>query len=293
MLDTPQKLALARFISAALRGLRRSIGLSDRVRSRRRGICWDLDLAEGIDLSIYLLGAFEPRLAAAYRKLIRPGACVLDIGANIGAHALQFAKLVGDRGTVVAYEPTAYAFDKLQTNLRLNPMLAQRVTAIQAMLVADADRTLVNGVVSSWPLDARVKDGRHALGAVRDTAGAVALTLDESLRRVGISAVDFIKIDVDGNELDVLRGAESLMREQRPTLFLELAPYEYRNPGDFEAVLEMLWRLDYELRTGTGSAALPRDAGELRARIPALGSINVIASASPAKPGSSGGTQAS
>jgi hypothetical protein len=56
---------------------------------------------------------------------------------------------------------------------------------------------------------------------------------------LGVSAVDFIKIDVDGNELGVLRGAESLMREQRPTLFLELAPYEYRNPGDFEAVLEI------------------------------------------------------
>ncbi|HEV8095574.1 MAG TPA: FkbM family methyltransferase [Burkholderiales bacterium] len=293
MLDTPKKLALAKCISAVLRRSRRWAGLSDRVRLKRRGIHWDLDLAEGIDLSIYLLGAFEPRLVGAYRKLIRPGACILDIGANIGAHTLQFAKLVGDRGRVVAYEPTAYAFDKLQANLRLNPMLAQRVTAIQAMLVASADQTLAGGVVSSWPLDARARDGRHSLGAVRDTTGAVALTLDESLRRIGISAVDFIKIDVDGNELDVLRGGDSLMRGQRPTLFLELAPYEYRNPGDFEAFLEILWRLDYGLRTGPESAALPRDARELRARIPALGSINVIASPSPARPGSSGGTQAS
>ena len=283
MLDTPRKLALARFISSALRGVRHSIGLSDRIRSRRRGICWDLDLAEGIDLSIYLLGAFEPRLLGAYRKLIRPGACVLDIGANIGAHTLHFAKLVGDRGKVVAYEPTRYAFDKLQTNLRLNPTLAQRVTAMQAMLVASADQAVASGVVSSWPLDTRARDGRHSLGAVRDTAGAVAVTLDESLQRIGVSEVDFIKIDVDGNELGVLRGAESVMREQRPTLFLELAPYEYRNPGDFDAVLEILWRLDYGLRTRTASAALPRDARELRARIPALGSINVIASPSPAK----------
>ena len=283
MLDTPKKLALAQCISAVLRRSRRWAGLSDRVTLRRRGICWDLDLAEGIDLSIYLLGAFEPRLVGAYRKLIRPGACILDIGANIGAHTLQFAKLVGDRGKVVAYEPTAYAFGKLQANLRLNPMLAQRVTAIQAMLVASAEQALAEGVVSSWPLDARPRDGRHPLGAVHDTAGAVALTLDESLRRIGVPAVDFIKIDVDGNELDVLRGAESLMREQRPTLFLELAPYEYRNPGDFEAFLEILWRLDYGLRTRAGSAALPRDARELRARIPALGGINVIASPSPAK----------
>ena len=284
MLDTPKKLALAKWMSALLRRSRRWVGLSDRVRLKRRAIHWDLDLAEGIDLSIYLLGAFEPRLVGTYRKLIRPGACILDIGANIGSHTLQFAQLVGERGKVVAYEPTAYAFDKLQTNLRLNPALAARVTALQAMLVASADQALASSVVSSWPLDGRVKDGRHSLGAVRDTAGAVALTLDESLRRIGVEAVDFMKIDVDGHELDVLRGADSLMRDRRPTLFLELAPYEYRNPDDFEALLEMVWRLGYELRTAVRSAALPRDARALRARIPALGSINVIASPSPAKP---------
>lgn len=284
MLDTPTKLALARWISKIVRRSRRLVGLRDRLTLERSGIRWELDLAEGIDLSIYLLGAFEPRLVGAYRKLIRPGACILDIGANIGAHTLQFAKLVGDRGRVVAYEPTAYAFGKLQANLRLNPMLALRVTAIQAMLVASADQALTSAVVSSWPLDAHARDGRLSFGAERDTAGAVVLTLDESLRRIGVSAVDYIKIDVDGNELDVLRGAESLMREQRPTLFLELAPYEYRNPDDFEAVLEILWRLNYGLRTERGSAALPRDGRELRARIPSLGGINVIASPSPAKP---------
>jgi FkbM family methyltransferase len=284
LLDTPKKLALARWTSTVLRRSRHLAGLSDRLRRKRGGIWWDLDLGEGIDLSIYLLGAFEPRLVRAYRALIRPGACVLDIGANIGAHTLQFARLVGDRGRVVAYEPTAYAFDKLHTNLRLNPALAGRVTALQVMLVARAGQTLATDVVSSWPLDARPKDGRHSLGAVRDTTGAVALTLDESLRRTGVSTVDFIKVDVDGNELDVLRGAESLMRDHRPTLFLELAPYEYRNPEDFDSMLEILWQLGYELRTLVRSTALPRDARKLRGRIPKLGSINVIASPSPAKP---------
>ena len=284
MLDTPKKIALAKLASGLLHQVRRPFGLSDQVRSRRRGIHWELDLAEGIDLSIYLLGAFEPRLVREYAKLIRPGACVLDIGANVGAHTLQFAKLVGDRGRVIAFEPTAYAFEKLRANLQLNPKLANRVTATQTMLIATADQPLPSGVVSSWPLDARAKDSPHSLGALRDTAGAVALTLDESLRRIGVEAVDFIKIDVDGHELDVLRGADSLMCGRRPTLFLELAPYEYSNPDDFDALLEMVWRLGYELRTAVRSTALPRDARALRARIPALGSINVIASPSPAKP---------
>ena len=277
-LDTSQKLALARRISTVLRRSRHWVGLSDHVRLERGGIQWDLDLAEGIDLSIYLLGAFELRLVRAYRELIRPGACVLDVGANIGAHTLQFAKLVDDRGKVVAYEPTAYAFEKLQANMQLNPGLAARVLAIQAMLVASPDQKLATDVVSSWPLDTNQKDGRHERSGLRSTAGAVALTLDESLRGTGGRAVDFIKLDVDGNELDVLRGGERLMREHRPTLFLELAPYAYRDPRDFDALVELLWRMGYDLRIGARASPLPRDARALRARIPAQGGINVIAS---------------
>jgi len=116
VLDTPKKIALAKWASAVLRGMRSAVGLSNQVRSTRGGIRWDLDLAEGIDLPIYLPGAFEPRLIRAYGRLIRPGACVVDIGANIGAHTLHFARLVGGRGKVVAYEPTGYAYRKLVAN---------------------------------------------------------------------------------------------------------------------------------------------------------------------------------
>jgi FkbM family methyltransferase len=278
VLDTPKKIALAKWASVVLRGTRNAVGLSNQVRSTRGGIRWDLDLAEGIDFSIYLLGAFEPRLIRAYGRLIRPGACVVDIGANIGAHTLHFARLVGERGKVVAYEPTGYAFRKLVANLALNPSLAEVVTPLQVALVSSQGAKLATNLVSSWPLDARVKDGPRALGSLHDTVGAAALTLDESLRQLGVmSTVDFVKLDVDGNELAVLRGAESLMRERRPLLFLELAPYEYRDPDDFDTMVEMLWNLGYDFCVAGMATKLPRSTRELHARIPALGSVNVIA----------------
>jgi len=278
VLDTPKKLALAKWASAMLRGMRSALGLSNHVHSTRGGIRWDLDLAEGIDLSIYLLGAFEPRLVRAYARWIRPGACVVDIGANIGAHTLHFARLTGDGGKVVAYEPTVYAYRKLLANIGLNPLLARIVTPLQVALVANAGDKPVSNLVSSWPLDARVKDGPRALGSLQTTAGAVALTLDESLRQLDVlSAVDFVKLDVDGNELEVLRGAKALMRKRRPVLFLELAPYEYRDPGDFDTLVEMLWGLDYDFCIAGTSAKLPRSTRELRASIPAVGSVNVVA----------------
>jgi hypothetical protein len=73
--------ALAYRIIAFARGL---AGKSKSAIVRRGGICWDLDLSEGIDFSIYLLGAFEPGTAKTLQELVKPGDVVFDIGANIG-----------------------------------------------------------------------------------------------------------------------------------------------------------------------------------------------------------------
>ena len=69
------------------------------------------------------MGAFEKRTVAAYSRLVRPGMTVIDIGANIGAHTLPLAKLVGPTGRVIAVEPTIWAVERLRANLDLNPPL--------------------------------------------------------------------------------------------------------------------------------------------------------------------------
>src|SRR6266850_1982257 len=122
MLSTKTKIRLATFLSRSVRAVRRMAGAkNDLVVVQRGGLRWQLDLNEGIDFSIYLLGAFERSAISTYRRLIPPAAVVLDIGANVGAHTLHLARAVGEDGRVYAFEPTVYAFDKLQRNLALNP----------------------------------------------------------------------------------------------------------------------------------------------------------------------------
>jgi hypothetical protein len=89
------------------------------VLCRRGGTRWKLDLREGIDFSILLLGVFEQSVVAAYRRLIPPGSVVIDIGANIGAHTLRLAGCVGAAGRVVAVEATRYAFERLAEQVKL------------------------------------------------------------------------------------------------------------------------------------------------------------------------------
>ncbi len=201
MFSVRQKLRIARLLSRSLQVGRSLFGQDMRVRCRRRDVNWDLDLNEGIDLSIYLLGAYEPRSLNAYDPLLRGGSVVFDIGANIGAHTLHFARLVGKDGRVFAFEPTGFALTKLRRNLALNPALASRVSAEQYFMVADRDAFPPSTIASSWPLAELSSDPDEAHhGKEQASAGATAMTADDFCAKLGIGRIDFVKIDVDGYE---------------------------------------------------------------------------------------------
>src|SRR6266849_10947294 len=101
------------------------------------GIRYELNLNELIDSSFYYLGAFEPDSVSAIKKLIKQGDIVLDVGANVGCHALLFSKLAGPEGRVIAFEPTAWAFQKLKRNRELNLDLCTENLVLEKMAIAD------------------------------------------------------------------------------------------------------------------------------------------------------------
>ena len=278
MPSTSQKIRIARGLSAAVRLSRGVFGLPPTIVCKRRGLKWSLDLREGIDLAIYVLGGFEVRTLRRYASLIKPGDVVLDIGANVGAHTLPLADLVGPAGKVISFEPTAYAFAKQQVNIGLNPHLASRIHAFQTMLMASDDGVMPDSVYSSWPLAAGDDLHPEHHGRLMTTQGAVRGTLDSFLRAAGITRIDFIKLDVDGNEADVLRGATHLLGSSRPSLMLELAPYVYRDDiAEFDGLLEDLWRIGYQISDVATGRPLPRSAAQIRRLIPDGGGLNVLA----------------
>ena len=275
-LTTEHKLRLARLLGTGLRGLRGLFGLRNTdVVVKRDGVTWRLDLSEGIDLAIYL-GVFEASTTSAIRRLVSPGNTVLDIGANIGAHTLRLADAVGPAGHVYAFEPTDWAFQKLQSNIALNPALAERITATPAMLVARHDQPLAPEIYSSWPLTGDT--GVHTLhqGALRSTSRASAMTVDQFLADRQIKHVDLVKLDVDGFECDVLEGWTTLST-YRPVIIMELAPYVLEEHGrTLENLLSLLVSAGYGLETEEG-APLPAIGEALQKLIPDGAGINIVA----------------
>jgi len=241
------------------------------VRNRRAivdldGTTFDLDLGESIDLRLYLR-QFEPEVAAALRRETRLGMTALDIGANVGAHTLLLASLVGSSGRVIAFEPTDYAWQKLQRNLSLNRM--PWITAVKAAL---ADRDLGGQCVdfrASWRTDGGRHDGESFVDFVR---------LDDWCAENGVTKIDLVKIDVDGNEYPAFAGARAILARSRPVVVMEVVSPHFADPD--RNPLRVLEELEYEFRDIRDGARLSID--DLRCQLPELDpgmtvSTNVLA----------------
>jgi FkbM family methyltransferase len=276
-LNTQQKIKMATIAYELVSGIRRLLGKSDQVVIRRNGITWELDLQEGIDFSIFLLGGFELATLRLYKSILKAGDIVLDIGANIGAHTLPFAKLVGKNGRVYAFEPTHYAFEKLGKNVRANPAISPSIELVHAMLISENRDAIAPEIYSSWPLHR--EEGLHERhrGKLMSTSDAAAFTLDEFMDQKRIACVNFIKLDVDGNEASVLAGAVDTLRRFRPRVLMEWAPYLFDGKSAvMELVLSNFINLGYFPKEPSRRRLLPKTVEALNSLVPKYGSMNVL-----------------
>jgi len=278
MLTTKTKVALARMAYEFISTGRLFLGKRDSTIVVRKGIRYHLDLNEGIDFSIYLLGAFEPSTQRTLQKLIKPGNLVLDIGANIGAHTLAIANSVGPSGKVFAFEPADFAFAKLLRNLALNSDLQARTFPQQILLGAKSTDEPERQIYASWPLRPDRSVHPKLRGRMVSAKGATVDTLDAFVAGREIPRVDLIKMDVDGHELPVLQGASHTVRRFRPTLVMELSPYihaEHRHR--FSDLVDLLRAADYALTDVDKNQVVPLDSSYLERNIPDGAGINVVA----------------
>ena len=278
-MKTANKIALARLAYRAIHLVRAAAGYSDRTIVQRDGLSYDLDLSEGIDFAIYL-GVFERQTRNALKALVKPGSVVLDIGANIGVHTMLLADLVGPSGRVLSFEPSDYGVRKLRRNLELNPELAGRVTLFHCFLAATDGAAVPDRIFSSWPLaDSEGLHQKH-LGLAMPTNGAPGRTIDGILAELGGPSVQLVKMDVDGFESEVLRGAAALLSGSRPIFVMELSPYVLDERGSsLEELLGFLVPNGYRFFHERSGNPLPSGAAELRQLVRDGESMNIVARA--------------
>ena len=163
----------------------------------------------------FLYGCWEPEIQEALLDLVREGSCALDIGAHIGYYTLLLSKLVGSRGKVIAFEPLPENFDVLEENIQLN--LGCHVEAVNKA-VFESSSQLELGFTTDSPFPGTASlFAEPGLPLVR----VDAVSLDDFLHDRN-ERIDFIKIDVEGAEEQVLQGARRTIERDHPTLIIEV-----------------------------------------------------------------------
>jgi FkbM family methyltransferase len=152
----------------------------------------------------------EARELSTLRAYVQAGSTVVDVGANIGFFALRFADWVGAGGRVVAIEPESVNVESLRGRVRRRG-LEDRIAIVNAAAIEAPGRVFLQLNPDS-PADHRVAETGTA---------AEAVSVDTVLEGGAFPAVSLIKIDVQGAELRVLRGARRTIARSTPALFVE------------------------------------------------------------------------
>ena len=190
---------------------------------------------------LYFYGTHDERyVVTKLLKIIKPGDTCWDIGANIGFYTCLLATQVEKAGAVVAFEPASRTCDYLHQNVSLNQF--KNVTVVKKGLGDTAEQQPL------YYSEAALTEGTASLKYMKGRAASECVTLDtiDNLIR-NLPAPDFIKIDVEGYQLEVLRGGEECLKTHAPLLMAELKDVADTNRTVFNEIEQYIASLGYTL----------------------------------------------
>lgn len=189
------------------------------------------------------LGKFETRELEFASQYIRPGMTVLDVGAHQGLYTILASRRVGPLGRVFSFEPSPRERRALRVNLALN---FSRNVRVEGLALGSQETTADLYIVD------RYYTGYNSFRPPKVPQSASILTvqvntLDGWLTAARIDQVDFIKLDVEGAELSVLKGARECLAKARPVLLVEVAQIRTAAWGyDAAEIVRFLERMGYK-----------------------------------------------
>ncbi len=212
------------------------------IHARQNGRTWWLDsevALRGLEV--------EAETIQWLRSVIKPGMTVVDIGANVGQMTLEMAHLVGPAGRVIAIEPGPGNLAVLRRHLAQNGF-AKRVTVIEAaccashggeseIQIAGETTDVVGNGFQLTGLDLR-PDREFAKERLKTKVSLISL--DGICRELGLRPA-VVKIDVEGAEIEVLRGAHRVLAEFSPAVRFGFHPFAFADPAAAQREIEALF----------------------------------------------------
>ncbi|MDZ7697253.1 MAG: FkbM family methyltransferase [Deltaproteobacteria bacterium] len=189
-----------------------------------------------IGRSLYLEGTWEQEVTQFVSSNVKPGMILLDVGADIGYYTLLFAKLIGQTGRVFSFEPIPKSKWYLDKNIEMNGL--SNVSTFNFALFDKAAKACLEEPLTK----SKINPFKEQL-----TGSDIVVEMkvfDDWKFDKGIAHVDLVKIDVEGAELNVLRGMTDTLQTNRPSLIIEVHPKQLEDfgfsPDDLSEFLIML-----------------------------------------------------
>ncbi|WP_373493944.1 FkbM family methyltransferase [Aquiflexum sp.] len=184
-----------------------------------RGISMKVDISKSMGAAIYWRGAHDWAPIFVLGKILEKGQTIIDVGANQGEYSLWAVKHTGPTGKVIAFEPMDGLYDQLGFNFSLNPEYQN------ALIPAKMGLSEAPGKLNLYG-----KEGdNEGVNTMFPTQTHTVLiqeikldTLDNQMQLFNCNQVDLIKIDVEGAELQVLKGAVNTLKKHKPYLMIEI-----------------------------------------------------------------------
>jgi FkbM family methyltransferase len=234
----------------------------------RHGALWFNTADTYIGRSLEKYGEFSELEVALLQQMAFPGSVIVEAGANIGALTVPLARAAGPDGRVIAFEPQRVVHQTLCANVALNGL--SHVDCRRAGVGAVAGTIHVPNI----PADRPENFGGVSLGRAGDASGTDSFDTVplETVDGLALSSCRLLKVDVEGMELDVLRGAERTLRELRPLVYVENDRAE-NSPALIDHLLQRGYRLFWHLPPLFQSANF---AGEAENLFPGVVSVNMV-----------------
>jgi FkbM family methyltransferase len=181
------------------------------------GDVFDADLSSTLEWHLWAFGRYEPHFADLFALLVRPGDRCVDVGANVGVHTVRLARLAGQDGEVIAIEPDPGVFARTRRNVELNGLSNVRLHNAAASDAVGEMRLYRPGNADTNRARASLLNHSYLTG---ESITVPVLTIDDL---AGLDRVALIKIDVEGHEDAVVRGAARVIERDAPAVIFEHA----------------------------------------------------------------------
>ena len=207
------------------------------------GLACSINTKDIIGWCIFFFGEYEKGTNHVLAEYVKKGHVVLELGANLGSETLIVSRLVGSEGHVYGFEPNPYTFKRLQRNIEINGISN---VDIYELAIGENNTEIYFNIYPENSSNPGMSS-KYVENPCTKKINVKQVTIDSFMQQHNITKLDFLKLDIQGAEIDALNGARNTIAKYRPIIFAEAYSEEQVAHNHTQQMYDMLMAYGYKI----------------------------------------------